>query len=98
MKTKKKHSTHNNIKRNVNEKEMMKNMEKEVEQILRTTDYSKIDVAIYTDVPTKRIIIPKAVFALATVNPSVMNWLIASTNQHPDYMQVFIGRTSKMQL
>ena len=90
MKTKKKHSTRNNLERTVNEKTMMKMMGKEVEQILRTTDYSKIDVAIYADDLTKRIIIPKAVFALATVNPSVMSWLIASTNQHPDYMQVFI--------
>ena len=90
MKTKKKYSTRNNIKRNVIENVMMKRMEKEVEQILRTTDLSKIDVAIYADAPTKRIFIPKAVFALATVNPSVMNWLIVSTNQHPDYTQVFI--------
>ena len=92
MKTKKNHkrnhSTRKNIK-NVNEKTMMKIMEKEVAQIARTTDLSKVKIEVFVDDLTKTIRIPKSVFTIATLDANVMNWLIIVTNEHPDYSQIF---------
>ena len=41
---KKNHSTRNHFKKNVSEKTMMKIMEREVAQIAKTTDFSKVSV------------------------------------------------------
>lgn len=89
MKRTKKHNRKNTtrscIQKSMNEKAMLNMMTNEVEQILRTTDFSKIDVSIFTDDLKRRFIIPKAVFALATVDAQVMNWLLATVNMHPEY-------------
>ena len=85
---KRNHSTRKNIK-NVNEKTMMKIMEKEVAQIARTTDLSKVKIEVFVDDLTKTIRIPKPVFTIATLDANVMNWLIIVTNEHPDYSQIF---------
>ena len=85
---KRNHSTRKNSK-NVNEKTMMKIMEKEVAQIARTTDLSKVKIEVFVDDLTKTIRIPKPVFTIATLDANVMNWLIIVTNEHPDYSQIF---------
>ena len=87
-KNKRNHSTRKNSK-NVNEKTMMKIMEKEVAQIARTTDLSKVKIEVFVDDLTKTIRIPKPVFTIATLDANVMNWLIIVTNEHPDYSQIF---------
>ena len=86
---KKNHSTRNHFKRNVSEKTMMKIMEREVAQIAKTTDFTKVSVEIFVDDLTKTIRIPKPVFALATLDANVMNWLIIEVNKYPDYTQIF---------
>ena len=85
---KKNHSTRNKIK-NVNEKTMMKIWEKEVAQIVKTTDLSKVSIEVFVDDLTKTIRIPKPVLTIATLDINVMNWLIIVTNEHPDYTQIF---------
>ncbi len=87
--TKKNHKTRNNFKRNVNEKTMMEIMKREVAQIVKTTDLSKVQIEIFVNDLAKTIRIPKPVFALATVDADVMSWLLIVTNGHPDYTQIF---------
>ena len=86
---KKNHSTRKHIVKNFNEKTMMKIMEKEVSQIAKTTDLSKVSIEVFVDDLTKTIRIPKPVFTIATLDINVMNWLIIVTNEHPDYAQIF---------
>ena len=69
-------------------KKAEKQMEKEIMEILRTTDYSTYDIAIYYDEIERKVIVPKPVFALSLVDGNVASWLHAKVDSFPGNMVV----------
>ena len=69
-------------------KKAYKVMEKEINEILRTTDYSTYHIAIYPDALAKRFLVPKPVFALSLVDDNVSAWLTEQLNKRPEYAVV----------
>lgn len=65
-------------------KEAYKVMEKEIDHILKTFDYSNYEVSIYYDEKKNTTIVPKPVFALSFINPMVQDWIINQINLHPN--------------
>lgn len=68
-----------------NKKKVMNMMQKELMEILRTTDYSTYELTIYFDEANRTVIIPKPVMALSMVNEAVRNWSAEEVLKHPGY-------------
>ena len=71
-------------------KKAMKVMEAEVQKILKTFDYTNYKIQLRIDPLSKKIFIPKPVFALAMVDSDVCAWMDAQIDKLPYYTRVVV--------
>ena len=67
-------------------KKAMKMMQREVEETLRTFDYTNYVPAIYFDHDNNTIIIPMPLFAATFVNMEALGWVFGEIHSHPNCM------------
>ena len=64
-------------------KKAMKALHRELEEILRTFDYTNYVPTIFFDHTNNTTIIPKPLFAATLVNMEALEWVIEGINEHP---------------